>query len=109
VTDHAARNQIEIDVAVLAPAEPGQPRAIISLGEAKWGDVMGVRHIARLQRAQSVLESKGFDVSRTILACYSGGGFDAEIQELAGRQESVGPDGTARSRILLAGLDTIYG
>jgi hypothetical protein len=73
VTDHAARSQIEIDVAVLAPAEPGQPRAIISLGEAKWGDVMGVRHIARLQRAQSVLENKGFDVSRTILACYSGG------------------------------------
>jgi uncharacterized protein len=109
VTDHAARSQIEIDVAVLAPAEPGQPREIISLGEAKWGDVMGVRHIARLQRARNLLEGKGFDVSSTILACYSGAGFDAELQELAGQHDSAGPEGTAGSRILLSGLDTIYG
>ena len=36
VPDPADRTQIEVDVVVLAPAEPGRPRKILSLGEAKW-------------------------------------------------------------------------
>src|SRR6202035_2509521 len=36
VSDPSNRTQIEIDVAVLAPAEHGRPRKILSLGEAKW-------------------------------------------------------------------------
>jgi hypothetical protein len=36
VVDPANRTQIQIDVAILAPAEPGRPRTILSLGEVKW-------------------------------------------------------------------------
>jgi hypothetical protein len=97
VGDQSARGQIQIDVAVLGPAEPGRPSEVISLGEAKWGDKMGVRHLARLQRARSTLAGKRFDTSQTVLACYSSAGFDAELH------------GAARSPdVMLAGLDMIY-
>jgi uncharacterized protein len=95
VTDPARHGQIEIDVAVLGPAVPGEPRSVISLGEAKWGGAMDMRHLARLRRARDLLAAS-FDTSETVLACYSRAGFDAELRAAAG------PD------VLLADLDTIY-
>ncbi|MGH3156496.1 MAG: hypothetical protein ACRDNF_07985 [Streptosporangiaceae bacterium] len=61
VSDPASRTQIEIDVAVLAPTEHGRPRKILSLGEARWDQVMDLRHVGRLRRAQDLLAAKGFD------------------------------------------------
>ncbi len=65
---------------VLAPAEPGHPRKILSLGEAKWDRVMDLRHIERLRRARDLLAVKGFDTRDTVLSCYSGAGFNRELQ-----------------------------
>ncbi|NJP90214.1 ATP-binding protein [Nonomuraea sp. FMUSA5-5] len=79
VTDPVRREQIQIDVAVFAPAMPGERRRILSLGEAKWGKTMGSGHVARLRRARDVLDAKGYDVSDTVLTCYSGAGFDASL------------------------------
>ena len=61
---------------VLAPAEPGRPRKILSLGEAKWDRVMDLRHIERLGRARDLLAVKGFDTRDTVRSCYSGAGSD---------------------------------
>ena len=97
VSDPANRTQIQIDVAVLAPAEHGRPRKILSLGEVKWDRVMDLRHVERLRRAQDLLAVKGFDTQHAVLACYSGAGFDRELQ--AGQR----PD------IRLVGLDQLYG
>ena len=83
VADPGRRTQIEVDVAVLGPAQPGQPRQVISLGEVKWGQVMGLRHLERLRRACALLAVKGYDTSGTTLACYSGAGFDTELQAAA--------------------------
>ena len=83
VADPGRRTQIEVDVAVLGPAQPGQPRQVISLGEVKWGQVMALRHLERLRRARALLAVKGYDTSGTTLACYSGAGFDAELQAAA--------------------------
>jgi len=80
VPDPANRIQIEIDVAVLAPAEHGHPRKVLSLGEAKWDQVMHPGHIERLRRARDLLAVKGFDIRDTVLACYSGAGFTPELQ-----------------------------
>lgn len=96
VTDHARRTQIEIDVVAFAADEPGKPRRIVALGEAKWGKKMGGRHIERLSRARDLLGERGYDVSRTVLACYSGSGFDDDLRKIT--------DG----RIRLIGLDGIY-
>jgi uncharacterized protein len=83
VTDSANRGQIEVDVIVLAAPEPGKPRRILSLGEAKWGKVMDLRHAERLARARDLLAVKGFDTRQTILACYSSGGFTDDLRRKA--------------------------
>ncbi|MFF0308070.1 ATP-binding protein [Streptosporangium sp. NPDC004379] len=78
VPDPAGRTQIQIDVAVLAPADHGRPRRVLSLGEVKWDRVMGAEHVARLRRARDLLTAKGFDTRDTVLTCYSGAGFSTE-------------------------------
>jgi hypothetical protein len=80
VADPANRAQIEIDVAVLAPAEHGLPRRVLSLGEAKWDRVMDLHHVQRLSRARDLLAVKGFDTRGTRLHCYSGAGFSPELR-----------------------------
>lgn len=40
-------------------------------------------------RARDLLAVKGYDVSRTRLACYSGRDFDEVLRETAGRDASV--------------------
>jgi len=67
--DPLRRSQIEVDVAVLAPDEPGRPRRVLSLGEAKWDKIMTVGHVERLRRARDLLAVKGYDTSATKLAC----------------------------------------
>jgi hypothetical protein len=83
IADPANKTQIEIDVAVLGPARPEAPRQVISLGEAKWAKVMGVRHVERLRRARALLTIKGYDTTDTRLACYSGARFEPALQAAA--------------------------
>ena len=97
VTDPARRTQVEIDVAVLAPAEPGRARKILSLGEVKWDRAMDLRHVERLRRARDLLATKGFDISDALLTFYSGAGFDPALVAARG------------GGIQLVGLDQIYG
>jgi AAA+ ATPase superfamily predicted ATPase len=84
VADPANHTQIEIDVAVLAPADHGRPQRILSLGEVKWDRSMGSGHLERLSRARDLLAVKGFDTRGTVLACYSGAGFAPELQAARG-------------------------
>jgi hypothetical protein len=99
VNDSGERTQIQVDVAVLAAPAPDEPRRILSLGEAKWGEVMSVRHLTRLARARDLLAAKKYDTSGTILACYSAAGFDRELREQAKR---------APGRVLLIGPEDLY-
>ena len=96
VADPANRTQIEVDIVVLAADEPGHPRRVLSLGEAKWDRLMAPRHVDRLRRARDLLAVKGFDTRDTLLACYSGAGFSQELQA------APSPD------IRLFGLDQLY-
>ncbi|RJO79187.1 ATP-binding protein [Nocardia panacis] len=105
VNDPQRKRQIQIDVAVLAPEDTGQPRRILSLGEVKWDRVMTPGHVDRLRRARDLLSAKGFDTSRTILACYSGAGFDENLRALA---TPVGHRPADPDTPLLIDLDTVY-
>jgi AAA+ ATPase superfamily predicted ATPase len=96
VSDPSNRTQIEIDVAVLAPAEHGRPRKILSLGEAKWDRIMDIRHAERLHRARDLLAVKGFDTSTTVLSCFSGAGFSGDLQA------------AHADEVRLIGLDQLY-
>ncbi|MEV0594048.1 AAA family ATPase [Nonomuraea cavernae] len=96
VADPGNRTQIQVDVAVLAPDEPGRPRRILSLGEVKWDTIMTAGHVARLRRARDLLAVKGYDTRDTVLTCYSGAGFQPDIAD--GRQD-----------VHLVGLTDLYG
>lgn len=97
VADSANRTQIEIDVAVLATAEHGQPRKLLSLGEVKWDQVMDARHVERLRRARDLLAVKGYETRDTRLHCYSGAGFSPDLRAAQG------------DNVYLVDLDQIYG
>lgn len=98
VADPARRTQIQVDVAVLAADEPGGPRRILSLGEAKWDKVMTIRHTDRLRRARDLLSVRGYDTRDTRLACYSGAGFGADLRDAALEDH----------HIMLVSLDDLY-
>ncbi|MGP3911856.1 ATP-binding protein [Nonomuraea sp. 10N515B] len=92
VPDPANKTQIEVDVVALAAQEPGRPRRILSIGEAKWGEVMRRHRLERLARARDLLSVKGYDTRDTVLACYGGAGFSKELM--------VSADGDARVRLV---------
>ena len=98
VNDPVGRTQIEIDVVVLATPQPGAPRRILSLGQAKWGEVMRAGHLAQLASARDLLARAGYDTRDTVLAFYSGSGFDADLVAAAAGNE----------RVRLIGLDDLY-
>jgi hypothetical protein len=70
---------------------------VLSLGEAKWGEVMGHRHLQRLAKARDLLAHAGYDTRDTVLACYSGAGFNDDLAVTA-----------ADGNVSLVGLDRLY-
>jgi len=76
-------------VAVLATGDPGRPRRVLSLGEAKWDKVMTIRHLERLRRARDLLSVRGYDTRSAKLTCYSGAGFDADLHDAARTDQHV--------------------
>ncbi|HXT93465.1 MAG TPA: hypothetical protein VN714_29905 [Trebonia sp.] len=98
VSDAAGKTQIQVDVAVRSAGTPGEPGRVLSLGEPKWGEVMGLAHLTRLRRARDLLSAKGEQTADAVLACYSGAGFTEELRELAATDP----------RVLLVSLDRLY-
>ncbi|MEO3786635.1 ATP-binding protein [Actinocorallia sp. B10E7] len=79
LTDQANRNKMELDVVVLAQPDPGRPRRVLALGEAKWGKTMGPADAARLSRARELLAARGYDTADTRLLCFSATGFTRDF------------------------------
>jgi hypothetical protein len=98
VADPLRRGQIQVEVAVFAPDEPGRPRRVLSLGEAKWDKIMNPGHLERLRRARDLLAVKGYDTEQTRLTCYSGARFDSELANRA----------AGDPLIQLVGLEDLY-
>lgn len=105
LSDPREKRQIEVDVVVLAPESPGEPRRVLSLGEVKWDRTMSLGHLSRLERARELLAAKGFDTTRTVLACYSGGGFDENLRAVG---TAVGEGQGDPRTPLLIDLSTLY-
>ena len=100
VTDPAARRQIQIDVAVVEPGSGGSKPAVLLLGEAKWGTIMGLSHLERLTQARELLAGRGMDTTRCELACFSGAGFSDALRSETARSDNG---------VLLIGLEELYG
>ncbi|NEC91886.1 ATP-binding protein [Streptomyces sp. SID12501] len=86
VPDRTARTSHEIDVVVRGAV--GQDNGVLlSLGEAKWDQVMGMGHLERLRQAERLLAERGVDTTAVRLACYSGAGFTGDLRAAEGRGE----------------------
>lgn len=96
VNDPDRRTMHEIDVVVMAQSA-GASRRVLSIGEAKWGQIMGLGQLERLRRVATLLDRRGYDTRDIRLACYSGVGFDADLRTAAGRGE-----------VLLVTPDSLY-
>jgi uncharacterized protein len=98
VSDPRERQSVEIDVVVFGK-DNGRRRQLLSIGEAKWGEVMGLPHLARLQRARALLADRdNLDASSAIPACYSAAGFTDDLKRAARAGEAV-----------LVDLERLYG
>lgn len=82
LTDPQRREQIEIDVVALAPKDHGRKRRLVAVGEAKWGERIGLPRVERLRRAIELLDQRGFDVMDTKILCFGGAGFEPAVCEL---------------------------
>jgi hypothetical protein len=93
----------EIDVLALGrgcrPRTPGAPIAFI--GESKYRDRRpGLAELRRLEHVRDLLIAAGHDASAATFGLFSGTGFTEDLGAEAAR---------SRGRILLVGLDTLYG
>jgi uncharacterized protein len=97
LNDAAGRLSHEVDVVVTGLGDGRTP--LLAIGEAKWNEVMGVRHLDRLRHIRELLEGHGkYDVSSTRLACFSGAGFTDELSDYAAEDD----------RILLVSLEDLF-
>jgi hypothetical protein len=97
------RTSHEIDV--LALARGARPRsagsAVAFLGEAKSRERRpGLTELRRLEHIRDVLTASGHDASEAVLGLFSTAGFTEELLATATRPGS---------RVLVAGLDRLYG
>jgi len=100
VNDPANRTSHEVDVAVHG-LDDDHRAPLIAIGEAKWGDVMGLGHLDRLRRIRSLLTVQGRHGAATAgLLCFSGTGFTEELSAIAATDPTialVGPGTLYRS------------
>jgi uncharacterized protein len=94
VNDPSARTSHELDVVVFGLADEG-PEPVLTIGEAKWNEVMSVSHLDRLRRIRELLAAQGRPAAADArLLCFSGAGFtDGLVREAAANPDValVGP------------------
>ncbi|GAA1897128.1 hypothetical protein GCM10009716_04000 [Streptomyces sodiiphilus] len=63
---------------------------LLALGEAKWGDVMGLGHLDRLRHIRALLVAQGrYGAGTAALVCFSAAGFTDELRRVAGEDPGV--------------------
>lgn len=98
VNDPANKTCYELDVAVYGLDDDNRT-PLIGIGEAKWGDTIGIGHLDRLRRIRALLVAQGRHGADTAkLICYSAAGFTDELTAAA----------AADSGIALVGADRLY-
>lgn len=87
---------IEVDVGVRGRVG-SRPGVLLSVGTARWNEVMGLEHLERLHHVLCDLSERGEDVSHAGPVCYGGAGFSAGLHQAE-----------LRGRVVLVGLERLY-
>jgi len=89
VNDAANRTSYEVDIVAFGLDDDNRT-PLIAIGEAKWGEVMGVGHLERLRRIRALLAGQGrYGAERAKLACFGGAGFSDDLLSAADQDDSV--------------------
>lgn len=89
VPDPAAQTSHEVDIVVFGRESDGH-KTLLAIGEAKWNETIGVRHLRRLEHIRSLLHARpDLDTANTRLLCFSGAGFTDEVRSLAATSDAV--------------------
>ena len=98
-TTSGARSDVLAFARGFRPRTPGAPIAFI--GEARYRDRRpGVAELHRLEHIRDLLTAVGHDASAATFGLFSGAGFTEDLAAEAAH---------CNGRILLVGLDTLYG
>jgi AAA+ ATPase superfamily predicted ATPase len=66
------------------------PQPLLAIGEAKWNEMMGIKHLERLRRIRGLLIAQDRPGAATAcLFCFSGAGFTDELHAEAERTADV--------------------
>lgn len=84
VDDRSRRASHEVDLVALGVGVGDGSVPIRLLGEAKWGAVLDVEHLRRLERVRELLAQAHVAVGAKLLLC-SAAGFTARLRAEAGR------------------------
>jgi AAA+ ATPase superfamily predicted ATPase len=89
VNDAKNRQSHQVDVAVLQTT-PGGQRRLLAIGEAKWGERIGLKHIARLEHIREILRNRtDIQAADTKLLAISAAGFTPELEAVSGAGDTV--------------------
>lgn len=89
VNDPSARTSHQLHVVAFGFDDQDRER-ILAIGEAKWGDTMGLAHLDRLRRIRDLLSAQGRPGAATArLACFSAAGFSAQLATAAAESPDI--------------------
>lgn len=98
VNDPVAKTSYQLDVVVFGRTDDNRP-TILAIGEAKWGETIGVGHLERLRHIRGLLSAQGrLGAATARLLCYSGAGFSDKLW----KEAEVAND------VRLVGLSQLY-
>ncbi|MGX4695275.1 AAA family ATPase [Streptomyces sp. JNUCC 63] len=86
----------EADVVVRGRAD-ARSGPLLSVGLARWDDIMDLHHLEHIRRLLTLLAASGEDVTHTRPACYSGVGFTPALRAAE-----------ADGQVMLVDLDRLY-
>ncbi|TMR89957.1 DUF234 domain-containing protein [Nonomuraea basaltis] len=92
VHEPSSRTSHEVDL--VSTDEDGN---FLAIGEAKWGDTLGMAHLERMEKVASILRTRGEEPKAIML--FSATGFMPALEEAA--EKSGG-------RVQLVGLERLY-
>jgi uncharacterized protein len=99
VNDPGNKISHDVDVAVYGLDDDNRT-PLIAIGEAKWGDTVGLGHVDRLRRIRALLTAQERHGAATAkLVCFSATGFTAELTDTA----------AAADDLVLVGPGRLYG
>ncbi|MYS83481.1 ATP-binding protein [Streptomyces sp. SID5474] len=98
VNDPARKTSHELDVVAFGLDDDNR-QPLLAIGEAKWGETMGLPHLERLRHIRALLTAQGRHGAQAAkLVCYGGAGFTTDLHGRAAEDDDV----------LLVGVDDLY-